>query len=97
MKSNIRIQTEDFDHGFEVNLLENDNVEDGAVVTFSGRVRNNNLGLKVKGLFLEHYPDMTEKLLAEIIETAKKRWNIKLEENLKQLLLNNKMVLQPHL
>ena len=72
----ISIQTEDFDHGFEVNLLENDNVEDGAVVTFSGRVRNNNLGLKVKGLFLEHYPDMTEKLLAEIIETAKKRWNI---------------------
>jgi len=72
----ISIQVEDFDHGFEVNLLENDNVEDGAVVTFSGRVRNNNLGLKVKGLFLEHYPDMTEKLLAEIIETAKQRWNI---------------------
>jgi len=72
----ISIQTQDFDHGLEVNLLENDNVEDGAVVTFSGRVRNNNLGLKVKGLFLEYYPDMTEKLLADIIETAKQRWNI---------------------
>jgi len=72
----ISIQTADFDHGFEVNLLEKENVEDGAVVTFSGRVRNNNLGLKVKGLFLEHYPDMTEKLLANIIQTAKQRWNI---------------------
>jgi molybdopterin synthase catalytic subunit len=72
----ISIQAEDFDHGVEVNLLESNNLEDGAVVTFSGRVRNNNLGLKVKGLFLEHYPDMTEKLLAEIIETAKQRWDI---------------------
>lgn len=72
----VSIQAADFDHGAEVALLEDNNVEDGAVVTFSGRVRNNNLGLKVKGLFLEHYPDMTEKLLAEIIATAKQRWNI---------------------
>ncbi len=36
--------------------------EDGAVVTFTGKVRNHNLGDSVKALTLEHYPGMTEKL-----------------------------------
>lgn len=35
--------------------------EDGAVVTFTGKVRNHNLGDSVKALTLEHYPGMTEK------------------------------------
>lgn len=34
--------------------------EDGAVVTFTGKVRNHNLGDSVKALTLEHYPGMTE-------------------------------------
>ncbi len=37
---------------------------DGAVVTFTGKVRNHNLGDSVKALTLEHYPGMTEKALA---------------------------------
>ncbi len=40
--------------------------EDGAVVTFTGKVRNHNLGDSVKALTLEHYPGMTEKSLAEL-------------------------------
>ncbi|MBW6098649.1 molybdopterin synthase catalytic subunit MoaE [Escherichia coli] len=40
-------------------LAERD--EDGAVVTFTGKVRNHNLGDSVKALTLEHYPGMTEK------------------------------------
>ncbi len=39
-------------------LAERD--EDGAVVTFTGKVRNHNLGDSVKALTLEHYPGMTE-------------------------------------
>ncbi len=35
-------------------LAEHD--EDGAVVTFTGKVRNHNLGDSVKALTLEHYP-----------------------------------------
>ncbi|STV35843.1 Molybdenum cofactor biosynthesis protein MoaE [Klebsiella pneumoniae] len=35
-------------------LAERD--EDGAVVTFTGKVRNHNLGDSVKALTLEHYP-----------------------------------------
>ena len=72
----ISIQTADFNLGDEVALLEENNDGDGAVVTFSGRVRDKNLGKNVKGLFLEHYPEMTEKSLENIIATAKQRWNI---------------------
>jgi len=72
----ISIQEQDFSLNDEVALLEADNYEDGAVVTFSGRVRNKNLGLNVKGLYLEHYPGMTEKSLEKIIEDAKQRWQL---------------------
>ncbi|EJQ9463834.1 molybdopterin synthase catalytic subunit MoaE [Salmonella enterica] len=48
--------------------------EDGAVVTFTGKVRNHNLGDSVKALTLEHYPGMTEKALAEIVAKARSRW-----------------------
>ena len=72
----IVIQTADFNHGDEVNLLEQDNNQDGAVVTFCGRVRNNNLGLDVKGLTLEHYPGMTEKSLQKIVNTARDKWSL---------------------
>lgn len=48
--------------------------QDGAVVTFTGKVRNHNLGESVSGLSLEHYPGMTEKALAEIVEDARSRW-----------------------
>ncbi|MDY0970334.1 molybdopterin synthase catalytic subunit MoaE [Siccibacter turicensis] len=48
--------------------------EDGAVVTFTGKVRNHNLGDNVTALTLEHYPGMTEKALAEIVAEARARW-----------------------
>ena len=72
----ISIQKEDFNLGDEVALLEADNHEDGAIVTFSGRVRNKNLGLNVKGLYLEQYPGMTEKSLEKIVDDAKHRWQL---------------------
>lgn len=76
MNPEISIQTADFSLANEVALLEQNNVIDGAVVTFTGRVRNNNNGMNVSGLTLEHYPGMTEKSLAKIIALAKNRWNI---------------------
>ncbi|WP_315316865.1 molybdopterin synthase catalytic subunit MoaE [Pantoea vagans] len=48
--------------------------EDGAVVTFTGKVRNHNLGADVAALTLEHYPGMTEKALQEIVDAARERW-----------------------
>lgn len=76
MQTEISIQVEDFNLGDEVALLEENNATDGAVVTFTGRVRDNNNGMDVNSLILEHYPGMTEKSLSKIISTAKKRWHI---------------------
>ncbi|WP_159821592.1 molybdopterin synthase catalytic subunit MoaE [Colwellia sp. 20A7] len=75
-RSEISIQIEDFSLADEVALLEKDNATDGAVVTFTGRVRNQNEGKSVTSLTLEHYPVMTEKSLSAIINQAKERWSI---------------------
>jgi len=74
--SEISIQTADFSMANEVALLEQNNAVDGAIVTFTGRVRNHNNGKNVSGLTLEHYPGMTEKSLTKIITIAKTRWDI---------------------
>lgn len=72
----ISIQKQDFSLSKEVAALEENNEVDGAVVTFTGRVRNRNEGLKVSGLFLEHYPGMTERSLEKVIVEAQKKWEI---------------------
>ncbi|MBT3427099.1 MAG: molybdopterin synthase catalytic subunit MoaE [Gammaproteobacteria bacterium] len=46
----------------------------GAICTFTGLVRDLNDDAEVTGLFLEHYPDMTEKQLVRIVENASQRW-----------------------
>lgn len=71
----IKVQTEDFDLQVEYDKLREQS-RVGAVVTFSGLVRDCNLGETVSGLTLEHYPGMTEKCLMEIVEQAKQRWDI---------------------
>ena len=72
----ISVQVHDFSLADEVALLEKANLTDGAVVTFTGRVRNNNNGNAVTTLTLEHYSGMTEKALSHIITQARNRWNI---------------------
>lgn len=56
-------------------LAESD--DDGAVVTFTGKVRNRNQGDNVSALTLEHYPGMTEKALEEITQEARARFSTK--------------------
>jgi molybdopterin synthase catalytic subunit len=72
----ISIQTEDFDVGTEYRALVDGDTSAGAVVTFTGRVRDVNLGRDVLGLHLEHYPGMTEKSLQLILDEAASRWDI---------------------
>ena len=76
MQTSINIQSADFDQATLYRQLTHGNVEDGAVVTFTGQVRQQNLGDNVTGLTLEHYPGMTEKTLSQIIEQARKKWTI---------------------
>jgi len=63
-----------FDPGAELNALHAANTGVGAVVGFVGYVRDFNDGLDVRGMFLEHYPGMTEKALAAIVVEAQQRW-----------------------
>lgn len=71
----IRVQTDDFDPGTELEQLrERCAGEAGAVVSFTGLVRNLNAGDDVSQLTLEHYPGMTEKALTDIETTALHRW-----------------------
>ncbi|SDW12974.1 molybdopterin synthase subunit MoaE [Pseudomonas syringae] len=70
----IRVQAAVFDPGAEVNALHAANLGIGAVVSFVGYVRDFNEGREVSGMFLEHYPGMTEKALAKIVEEAAQRW-----------------------
>jgi molybdopterin synthase catalytic subunit len=72
----VRIQTEDFDVGQELNKLRLANPCVGALVSFVGQVRDVNDGDAINTLTLEHYPEMTEKALTAIENEAKTRWNV---------------------
>ena len=72
----IKVQTEDFDVGSEYAALRADVPKIGAIATFVGLVRDMHLDKNVAGLFLEHYPGMTEKVLADTVAEAHKRWSL---------------------
>ena len=70
----IRVQQERFDAGREQQALTRDRSDIGAVVSFTGLVRDFNERPEVQALTLEHYPGMTESALAEIVAEAEQRW-----------------------
>jgi molybdopterin synthase catalytic subunit len=70
----VRVQTAPFDAGAELNALHAAQLGIGAVVGFVGYVRDYNDGQDVAGMYLEHYPGMTEKALAKIVAEAEARW-----------------------
>ncbi len=69
----IAIQHEDFDLGAEYARLAVDDAA-GAVVSFVGKVRAANEGSAVSGLYLEHYPAMSEAALVALVAEARNRW-----------------------
>lgn len=71
----ISVQLEDFNQQVEYERLKCQ-TSIGAIVTFTGLVRDINQGQIVSDLSLEHYPGMTEKCLVDIVEQAKQRWQI---------------------
>src|SRR3972149_3362466 len=72
----VRVQQADFDSGAEIAALRRADPGIGAIASFIGLVRDVNEGDAVAGMTLEHYPGMTEKALAGIIDRAKQRWDI---------------------
>ena len=70
----IAVQTEAFDLGAEVNAMSLGRTDIGAIASFVGLARDSNEGSGVQAMTLEHYPGMTEKALAKLVEEAKARW-----------------------
>ena len=70
----IRVQSDPFDMGHEVQAFTDSVRGAGAVVTFSGLVRDE--GGTLSAMEIEHYPGMTEKALAAIREEAMTRWSL---------------------
>ena len=72
----IRIQQEDFNVEEEVAALRSQSGSVGAIVTFTGLVRDFSDDSDIHTLFLEHYPGMTEKSLTNIVGEAIERWQL---------------------
>ncbi|WP_276678589.1 molybdopterin synthase catalytic subunit MoaE [Thalassolituus oleivorans] len=91
----ITVQTDDFNIADEYQALCGQNTETGAIVFFSGLVRDRNEGIDVTGLFLEHYPGMTERSLEDIVKQARLRWpilQVRLIHRVGQLDINDQIV-----
>jgi len=76
MSSSISIQTEDFDVSAEIARLRAGDARVGAVCCFVGTVRERSGGASVRGMELEHYPGMTEKSIAAMIDEARRRFDL---------------------
>lgn len=74
--NSIRIQTHDFDLAQEYQQLRELSSTVGAVVTFTGLVRDFQFDSSIDSLSLQHYPGMTETLLQEIVDQANQRWQL---------------------
>ena len=70
----VLVQTEPFDLGALSNAFAASVAGAGAVVTFTGLVRDNNGSLAA--MEIEHYPGMTEKAIAGMMDEAKARWTL---------------------
>ncbi|WP_299845482.1 molybdenum cofactor biosynthesis protein MoaE [uncultured Roseovarius sp.] len=71
----IRVQKDPFDLGVEANAFAERQQGMGAVVTFTGVVRDLGEG-DLHAMEIEHYPGMTEKALKKIADEALSRWNL---------------------
>ena len=70
----IRVQEADFDVGQELAALTAGNTAIGGLAVFVGLVRDMAGGAGISAMTLEHYPAMTEKMLAGIEAEAQARW-----------------------
>jgi len=72
----IRVQSEAFDLGAEVDAMREGRTDIGAIASFVGLARDLNEGSGVAAMTLEHYPGMTEKALAALVDEANSRWTL---------------------
>lgn len=71
----IVVQENPFDLGAEANAFAAGRTDMGAIVTFSGVVRDDPAH-SLRRMVIEHYPGMTEKALEKIAAEAQARWSL---------------------
>ena len=71
----IKVQKNDFNIGHEISEITSKNQNIGGISTFIGIVRGGNNN-SLNSMTLEHYSGMTEKMLNEIDNEAKERWDL---------------------
>ena len=71
----ILIQEHPFDPGKEAQNFAERQDNAGAIVTFTGIVRNTS-ARDLETLAIEHYPAMTEKAISDIAQRAIDRWSL---------------------
>lgn len=77
----VRVQTEPFDPGAELNAFLKDTREAGGIAVFIGQMRDfkgadRATGERVSAMTLEHYPGMAERELGALVEEASRRWKL---------------------
>lgn len=73
----ISVQTADFSLADEYQALRKQQASStGAIVTFTGLVRDYGDNNGVSSLVLEHYEGMTQRSLQAILDEARQRWDI---------------------
>jgi molybdopterin synthase catalytic subunit len=70
----IRVQEADFDVGAELERFASGDRSVGGIACFVGLVREMAEGKPISAMTLEHYPGMTERMLAETEAEARRRW-----------------------
>ena len=70
----VRVQQAPFDFGAEANAFASGHRDMGAIVTFTGVVRDTDSSLA--RMEIEHYPGMTEKALREHADEALRRFKL---------------------
>ena len=70
----VRVQADLFDAGDELNRFAQGRTDVGAVVSFTGVVRDTKGGLQE--MHIEHYPGMTETAIGKIADEAVARWDL---------------------
>lgn len=70
----VRVQADSFDAGAELNTFTAGTEGAGAIVSFTGIVRDVAGGLR--HMMIEHYPGMTEAAIAAIVAQAQDRWAV---------------------
>jgi len=72
----VRLQSGDFDISDEIDRMTSGRTDIGAVVTFTGLVRDMAKGVSILDMTLEHYPGMCEAELERIEAEARARWDL---------------------